>query len=210
MRIAFAALLVLACLVGCAKKEVTKLTAAPDPVLEPSWVVHRVDADGFSFAAPENWIIPRDGIGLDAQTLQNLSNPAVAYGVPGKESSTENASYILIDRNIRPIPGEPMTSITVSRRKVPGGANLAEEAETLAGEYVHEEREAIQLPIGSAEQIRAAIRTRGGDTYRHIDYVLVNGEDVYTVRMVSAQSLEAIESVARPVIETFRVHKPGP
>ena len=207
------ALLFLICLlalVGCAKKEVTKLTAAPDPVLPERWEVHRVDAVGCSFAAPDNWVIPKEGIGMDAQTLQNLSNPSLAIGVGGKESSAATAEYILFDRNIRPIPGEPATSLMVGKQVRKGGANLKEETDKLAEEYTGEERTSITLPVGPAEQIRAAVASRGGDKYRHIDFVLVNGEDVYTFRFVSAQSMEAIKSVALPIMETFRVHKPAP
>ncbi len=199
-------------LAGCAPKEVTKLKAAPDPVVPAGWVVHRVDAAGFSLAAPENWVFPKDGVGLDAQTLQNLGNPAAGAGFSsGQESSTAGADLILADRNYRPVVGEPITSITVKRVIKSGGANLTQEADELASEYVRvKSKETLDLPIGKIVEIEAVQGTKGGDTYRHIDYVLVNGEEVFTVRLVSAQSLEAIKTIARPVIETFRVHKPAP
>jgi len=208
--VVFLSVIALLGLVGCTKKEITKLKAAPDPTLAAGWVVHRIDAIGCTFAAPENWVIPKDGIGMDAQTLQNLSNPATAIGAGGNESSAASADYFLVDRNIRPIPGEPATSMIIRRQVRSGGANLKEEADTVAEEYMREERTPLTLPIGPGEQIRAAVGSRGGDTYRHIDIILVNGEDVYTIRFVSSQSMDAIKSVALPIMETFRVHKPAP
>ncbi len=211
----FFALLFLLCslaLMGCAKKEVTKLKAAPDPVVQQGWVVHRVDSAGFTLAAPDNWEFPKEGVGLDAQTLQNLGNPAVGAGMSsGQTSSTAGADLFLADRNVRPIPGEPLTSITVKRTVKSGGANLTQEADDFASQYVRvKAKETLDMPIGQIVEIEAVQGTKGGDTYRHIDYVMVNGEDVYTVRFVSAMSLDAIKAIARPVIETFRVHKPAP
>lgn len=204
-------LLTLAALVGCGKREVTKLKAAPDPQVPAGWSVHRVDAANFGLAAPDNWQVPRDP-GMDVNTLQNLSNPAVSYGLaPGKESTTAEAVLFLADKNVRPIPGEPMTSISVTRRLESGGANVTDEADDVAREYtkIHE-RNSIELPVGKAVEIKAVTGTRGGDTIRHIDYVLVNGEEVFVIRFVTTQSASTLTDVARPVMETFRVFKPAP
>lgn len=181
----------------------------PPAEIIAGWKEHYVQSAGFRLNAPINWQVPpnRGADASDPNLVQNLSNPAVAYGLtPGKGASGSGASLILANTDYRPIPGEPRTQFTVFSYVSKGGTSLQVEADRVAQDYARPSgRATIDLPIGKCEEILATTGTRSGDTVRHMDYVLVNGENVYIFRFVTTYDLSVVKDVARPILETFRL-----
>jgi hypothetical protein len=107
----------------------------------------------------------------------------------------------------RGVIGEVLTPTRISlvKRKAPDGTTLKAAADTAASRFRNPARVTLSLPIGPAEEIRAKVKTRDGETGTHCVYVLVDGEDVYELSLQTEQTEDTVLSIARPVVESFRL-----
>lgn len=199
-------ILALAFLAGCPEQVAQTLNHDAAPAeLAADWVPR--SGSGWSIAAPPEWEIPQnEGGGIDANTLRNLENPGASYGLGSAEELTGDAELVLAHSSYRPIPGEPRTQISVSVMDRGSNASLIAEGKKLEGSYASvKTSQKVELPVGPAHEVVAVQGSKTGDTYHHIGYCLVDGTKVYQILFQSNQGMDAIQSVARPVVETFRV-----
>ncbi|MFM9872692.1 MAG: hypothetical protein ACKVQS_04405 [Fimbriimonadaceae bacterium] len=190
--------------VGCAPKNVVKLkrdAAAAEPIA--GWYAR--DEGAYSIWVPENYQVPKNA-GMSVGDLQNLSNPAVGYGMaPGEESTTANAALVLDDKSYKPIPGEPSTGLTVNVSKRGGGADLEGEAKKIKDDLLNEESMKLDLAVGPAYEIKHRSKSVGGDDIWRMIYIICDGESVYRFDFTTTNGASVISNVAPGVIQSFRV-----
>lgn len=123
------------------------------------------------------------------------------------EKLPEGVSLLLYKKGII---GETstITEIQLTHKKVEGGTTAKAAADEFAQRYSSGVKVApVQLPVGEAQKVTITTKSRDGETGHHIDYVMVNNEDVYILSFQTEQSAEIIEDIAQPVAESFRLTK---
>lgn len=191
-------------LVGCGPKNVVTLKRdAPAAEVATGWYAR--EEDGYSIVVPESYQVPRDS-GMSVGDLQNLSNPAVAYGMTGgQESTTQGAALVLNDKNFKPIPGEPTTGLTVNIFKRGGGADLEAEAKKVGEDMIGEESAKIELPVGPAYELKHKGKMVGGEDVWRVIYVICDGEKLYRLDFTTTNGASVIKDIAPQVAASFRV-----
>lgn len=191
-------------LVGCGPKNVVKLkrdAAAQEPIA--NWYAR--DEGAYSIWVPESYQVPKNA-GMSVGDLQNLSNPAVGYGMaPGEQSTTANAALVLNDSTYKPIPGEPATGLTVNVSKRGGGADLDGEVKKITDDLINEESMKLDLAVGPAYEIKHRSKSIGGDDIWRMIYIICDGENVYRIDFTTTTGAQVISDIAPGVIQSFRV-----
>ena len=203
-------------LAGCKKGPQTVLAKAPPPTIPAGWTVHDVADGGFTIAAPDNFKTdPGLGMEIVAPTAAESygfadterSSELADESEPGKLSEAQKAKgYVLIlyDRSTRPIPGEERTKIEIKKESSSG--TLKETADEVARTLGSgAQRRTVKMPYGDVEEIIVQSRTVGGDEEKEIFYIICNGDDMFKIRMNSTNSPAAFDTIAIPVVETFRL-----
>ena len=187
-----------------------------EPEMPAGWRLFDRSQFGFGIAAPLEWTVrPPMAIHIELSDSEE-STPPPPQEIPKDLTEDEKQMlsklepygiYLrLYDSMQRPIPGEIETSVTI--KKESGGSTTIDDA---AKDYANrigarpEEHSRIQLPIGPAEEFKTHTTDIKGDVLYKIEYVIVNGGDVYTVTLVATNNDSAISDKALPMIQTFRV-----
>lgn len=192
-------------IVGCAPKNVVTLKRDAAPVAAINGFYERKE-DGYSMWVPENYQVPKDP-GLSVGDLQNMSNPAVGYGMGnGQESTTAGAKLILNDTNYKQIPGEPATGLTMNIETKGGGADIEGEFKRMTDGMMNEETTKLDLPVGPAYEIKTRVKMVTGDEVWRIHYLICDGEKVYHLEFTTTNGADAIKNIGPVVADSFRVN----
>jgi hypothetical protein len=111
----------------------------------------------------------------------------------------------VISMGNKPIIGEARTRYYVL--KTAGGATTLEAAADVERTHFAQrpKYETIQLPIGEAIKTSVRDELRDGGIRHQISYVVVDGSDIYSLRFVTQEDPQVINSIAEQVAQTWRI-----
>jgi hypothetical protein len=116
----------------------------------------------------------------------------------------------VIAEGAKPIPGEARTRFYVKKTTEGGPMSLVDAAEKERGQYAFKPKyDTIQLPIGEAIRCKQSNGLRDGGTLHQISYVVVDGNDMYSLRFVTQEAAQTIESIAEQVAQSWRIKPSG-
>jgi hypothetical protein len=112
----------------------------------------------------------------------------------------------VISVGTRPIPGEARTRYYVKKSPQGHAVQLVDAAEKERGQFEHKPLlHNITLPIGPALKLSEKRTLTDGGEFYQISYLVVDGEDIYSIRFITEESPATIDAVADQVMQTFRV-----
>lgn len=210
---------------GC--KHNPKLTLKHTPFeLPQNWSRVENADEGIVVAAPAGWaagdpnsIGPGDLMG-GAADLGSNPNAQGFVSEMQKEDAEQTKKdlaalaakgiYIsVVDKQIKPIPGEARTHFQVQKYPQSGNASLDDAVAQMKDELNEDAPKAVDLPIGRAMMIRAVNDLKDGGIVTHLEYGLADGPNFYIVRFVTEeQPANAIEDIAPDVMKSLRIDKP--
>ncbi|MEZ5162313.1 MAG: hypothetical protein R2688_00905 [Fimbriimonadaceae bacterium] len=112
--------------------------------------------------------------------LQNMGSVGAAYGVSVGDQLPGDFVMQIVDKTQKPIPGEPVTGVTVSHLHIPGGSTLKNRAEVIEKELMGEESFDVELPCGPAKKIQIKQKMITGDEVDRMWFLIVNETEIYT------------------------------
>ncbi|RYG35184.1 hypothetical protein EON81_13480 [bacterium] len=203
---------------GCEKGE--KLTVAPAAVLPEGWTLVASSADGVSVGVPSGW---RQGVPkmFDLPSLDggdSSQNPEVQQMMEQFEKTDQQEEANSLERlrskgilchcinGSKPIVGETPTRFYISVEK-PGGALSLKSAVALEKRKIMGAGDGtpVQLANGNGWRLASTSKTRGGDDFTKIVYILVHEDRKYTLRFTSTNDPVSIEGIEKAVAETWRI-----
>ncbi len=205
---------------------------APPAQLQPGWTPATSKDGVVSLGVPSGWRVGTDaanGLADLAAKLGNsgIDNQAAPEGSLGAEMqkiaqrADENAKkqeaealaalekkgvVLNVINGSKPIPGESRTRFYL---KVTHGNGPIAIADALDVEKLHYHSPPpptdATLPIGPAKKFSAHDSLRDGMTLHQMSYVVIDGPNTYTLRFVTEEAPETIESIADAVAQTLRI-----
>jgi hypothetical protein len=227
------ALLTAAASIGCRKGVESHALAAPAAALPSGWSYVKSRDDTVSIAIPPGWRSGADTAGnsikdltanlgtssLDNQpagdTPENAEMQKLAQNAALEDKQAEQkamaeleAKGIVINviNGSRPIPGEARTRFYVKRSQG-GGTAYAQDA--LADEQKHygnsSKPTVVDLPIGKAMRFSIDDALKDGMTLHEISYVVLDANDTYSLRFITEEAPETIQSIEETVARSLRI-----
>ena len=184
------------------------------PAFEGAAGWHAYEQTGFSLWVPDSWKLPDEEdapAGMSFGELQNLGSVGAAYEVSqvGDQLPGDFVMQI-VDKTQKPIPGEPVTGLTVSHLHIPGGSTLKNRAEVIAKELMGEETFDLSLPCGPAKKIQIKQKMITGDEVYRMWFIIVNETDIYAFlfEQTGGQGM-VLKQNADNIMQTLRLAPPA-
>ncbi len=213
----FASLIVLA---GCKKNPPLAVKDAPIGQIPQGW--ERLDNldQGISLYAPPGWKIGAgtsmdlpDLTSMGGDTNQNLEQMQAQAEAEQDKADAEAAKALekkniflsVIDKNIKPIPGEERTRFFVKRVDEHGNVTMedvAEEVKSLAGTA-----SSVTLPIGPAQRGLSTETRKDGGVVTLICYGIPAEDHIYVLEFITEEAPDTIKSIEQQVAESLRIKK---
>ena len=228
--------LALGALSGCHRVVELHVTNAPPPALDAGWDLTESRDHSVSLAVPGGWRAGVDtaGDGLadlasklgssntesqggpDSAMSSDMQNMAQNFENANKEAESkalaalEKKGIVLnVINGSKPTPGEKRTRYYVLHTHASGAVSTEEATDIERNHYAFPPRPTtVTLPIGSALRFSADDSLNDGMTLHQISYVVIDGSDTYTLRFVTEEDGQSIQSIAEPVAKSLRI-KPG-
>lgn len=222
---------VLLVLIGCKSAPAIHVAPASPAAIPAGWAVGQSEDKTVTVGIPQGW---RQGVDKLTDGLADLSGLGGGMGASTpdasqmgadianmdaqlKKDSDENekkALALLAEKGIiinvingsKQIPGEARTKFYVRRFRKDSNVTWddakANEKENFA--YAPKPVE-VNLPIGKALKYAADEEMRDGGVVHRISYVVVDRHNAYSLRFVTEESGEVINSIAGQVANTWRI-----
>lgn len=216
-------------LISCARQPSVVLTDAGPATLPQGWTLATNDKYGVSIGVAPGWKHGVDTLlgGLDLSTGGGTGNPTekmppvdpqlqkMADDMKRQSIEQEKADLQkleddgiivnVIDLGSRQIIGEARTRYYVHLKK-DNGPTVADAVADLKKSLIGDVTQTTaKLPVGDAAVLKAHWKNQGGDEYYTINYVLVDGDNVYRIKFIEVGNSSTIDSVADQVAQSFRV-----
>jgi hypothetical protein len=200
------------------------VTSAPVKMLPAGWT-EAASPDGVvKVGVPSGWRHGVDRLGgmMDLQnfglTEGDMANPDVqritqqteAQGAAEEKQKLEElfqkGIVLHVINGSKPIADEARTRFVVQRYERSSNWSLDDAAEEERKQYGHKpNRQDVALPIGKAVKLSLSEELRNGSTRHRISYLAADGKKLYVLRFVTEEAKDAIQSIADPVAETWRI-----
>ncbi|MEZ0324881.1 MAG: hypothetical protein ACAH95_03175 [Fimbriimonas sp.] len=209
-------------LAGCNRTPAVHVKNVPEQA-PPSWTMAHSPDGKVSIAVAPGWRYgvdrmpmidlgalqssdPEGGKPLEQMT-SDMQNSADQEELKELEEMAKRGIVInVISEGTRPIPGEARTRYYVLKTSHGGPISLVEAADIERKHYVLKPKyDTIQLPIGEALRCQAKEELRDGGVRHQISYVVVDGNDMYSLRFVTQESAQTIEAIAEPAAQSLRI-----
>ena len=219
--------------VGCKKAEESHVTVVAPVQLDSGWAFTESRDHVVSLAIPPGWRAGADtlagnlsdlaaSMGNSSSQGQTPTDPNVSPEMQNlaqkvdqqNQQAEQKALDDLLKKGIivnvingsKPIPGEERTRFYVKKTHSDGAASLSEAIENERSHYAFKPKPTeVSLPIGKAAKMSADDSLKDGATLHQISYVMVDGGDTYTLRFVTEEDVQAIQSVAGVVANSLRI-----
>lgn len=133
------------------------------------------------------------------------SNEETAINAEEAADLEKKGILIWINGSSRPIPGEQRTYYRVKVKK--DGPMSLEDAATAAKDDMMNESapQFIDLPIGKVARLEGLTKKIDGGELYEVIYVVVNGEDVYSVKFGTQEQPTIIQGIEKDVMNSLRI-----
>lgn len=206
-------------LVGCGGPAV--VVKDPGPAALPAgWTLAENKNGGVSVGIAPGWgVRPPRMMGNPLGEMVDTGNPQVnqlagELNAMELEGEAEEAAALekkgiyltLYNQGVRPVVGEPMSRYFVKKKAEMGNLSLDRAAKLTRDELIGEDAGTkVTLPIGDAMRFNVREETRDGGVLSQVVYVLVNGNERWTVRFVTREDPSMFKDIHEPVLQTLRI-----
>ena len=220
-------------LTGCKSGPELHVSVAAPAVLPVGWSTAQTSDSSVSVGVPGGWRVGVDtGANSLADMTSDLGSPNngtqggdnSAFGqemqkmaadmdaknkqeeADGLAALTKKGVVLNVINGSKPIPGEKRTRFYV-KVKHQGGSLSRDDAINIEREHYAFKPKMFEvtLPIGKAVKCIADNEMRDGGSLHQISYVIVDGGDIYSLRFVTEEGVETINSIADQVANSLRI-----
>lgn len=207
-------------IIGCKHGPALHVTQAPDGVPPSGWTKLANADKGISVYAPGGWAIGA-GTGMDLPTMSDFgdsggsgmsaamdkmaADQAKADEEAAKKLESKGIYLSVMNKSVKPIPGEERTRFTVTRVDKGGNASMDDVKDLVkkhGGNPV-----SVTLPIGPAFRGSGSETMRDGGVVTRICYGVADGSDVYLLEFITEEQPQAIEMIEKDVAASLRIAK---
>jgi len=225
--------MVIAALSGCHRVAESHVANATPAVLDSGWVLAESRDHSVSLAVPSGWRAGVDTAGDGLADLasklgssntesQNAPDSAMssdmqkmAQNFDSANKEAENKALAELEKkgiivNVingsKPVPGEKRTRFYVLHTHAGGAVSTDEATDVERNHYAFPPKPTtVKLPIGPALRFSADDSLNDGMTLHQISYVVIDGSETYTLRFVTEEDGQTIQSIADLVAASLRI-----